>query len=310
ELSNANNFKDYFRGLYFKTESIADDGTMALLNFAASTANVTLYYSKDPIDENSETRITSTYVLTFGSNRVNFLSNQFNFPLQDGNSTTGDEKLYLKGGEGSIAYIDLFDGENHDEDDANLNTFETFKNDFVETDANGKFIKAKRLVNEANLVFYVDQTQAQSQEPDRIYLFDAKNNTALIDYAIDIGNSVSANDSKTNHLGKLIREGNTPNGQGIKYKLKITEHINNLLLRDSTNVKLGLAVSGNVNLEGQLSQRNILTDETTENKIPVSSIISPRGTVLYGNNTTDEAKKLHLEIFYTCIRTDGDCDDN
>ena len=310
ELSNLNNFQDYFRGLYFKTESIADDGTMALLNFAASTANVTLYYSKDPIDENSETRITSTYVLTFGSNRVNFLSNQFNFPLQDGNSTTGDEKLYLKGGEGSIAYIDLFDGENHDEDDANLNTFETFKNDFVETDANGKFIKAKRLVNEANLVFYVDQTQAQSQEPDRIYLFDAKNNTALIDYAIDIGNSVSANDSKTNHLGKLIREGNTPNGQGIKYKLKITEHINNLLLRDSTNVKLGLAVSGNVNLEGQLSQRNILTDETTENKIPVSSIISPRGTVLYGNNTTDEAKKLHLEIFYTCIRTDGDCDDN
>lgn len=310
ELSNLNNFQDYFRGLYFKTESIADDGNMALLNFAASTANVTLYYSKDPIDENSETRITSTYVLTFGSNRVNFLSNQFNFPLQDGNSTTGDEKLYLKGGEGSIAYIDLFDGENHDEDDANLNTFETFKNDFVETDANGKFIKAKRLVNEANLVFYVDQTQAQSQEPDRIYLFDAKNNTALIDYAIDIGNSVSANDSKTNHLGKLIREGNTPNGQGIKYKLKITEHINNLLLRDSTNVKLGLAVSGNVNLEGQLSQRNILTDETTENKIPVSSIISPRGTVLYGNNTTDEAKKLHLEIFYTCIRTDGDCDDN
>src|SRR5690606_32184064 len=143
-----------------------------------------LYYSKDPIDENSETRITSTYVLTFGSNRVNFLSNQFNFPLQDGNPTTGDEKLYLKGGEGSIAYIDLFDGENHDDDDANLNTFETFKNDFVETDANGKFIKAKRLVNEANLVFYVDQTQAQSQEPDRIYLFDAKNNTVLIDYAI------------------------------------------------------------------------------------------------------------------------------
>jgi hypothetical protein len=300
ELSNLNNFQDYFRGLYFKTEGIADNGSMIMLNFGASTANVTLYYTKDPIIEDSETRIKSTYVLTFGSNRVNFLSNQFNFPLQDGNPTTGDEKLYLKGGEGSMAYIKLFNGENQDDDNDNLNSFETFKNDFVQTDPEtGKFIKAKRLVNEANLVFYVDQTLVQSEEPERIYLFDAKNNTVLFDYAIDVGNSVSANDSRTNHLGKLIREGNSPDGQGIKYKLKITEHINNLLLRDSTNVELGLAVSTNVNLEGQLSQRNILTDETTENKIPVSSIISPRGTVLYGNNTTDEEKKVYLEIFYT-----------
>ena len=36
-------------------------------------------------------------------------------------------------------------------------------------------------------------------------------------------------------------------------------------------------------------------------KLPVSSILSPQGTVLFGNNTsaTNENKKLYLEIFYT-----------
>src|SRR5690606_14250638 len=113
------------------------------------------------------------------------------------------------------------------------------------------------------------------------------------------GNSTTPLNSKGNHLGRLVREDNEPNGQGIKYKIRITEHINNLLLRDSTNVKLGLVVSGNVNLEETSLQRNILTTDETINKVPVSSIISPRGTVLYGNNTTDESKKLYLEIFYS-----------
>jgi hypothetical protein len=88
----------------------------------------------------------------------------------------------------------------------------------------------------------------------------------------------------------------------------VTEHINNLLLRDSTNVKLGLSVSVNVNLENSLPQYKVKSDEdATVETLPVSSILSPKGTILYGNNTTDETKKLQLEIFYTCVRTDENC---
>jgi hypothetical protein len=164
------------------------------------------------------------------------------------------------------------------------------------------------------LVFYVDQDAVaalQGNEPRRIYLYDLKNNTPLVDYFLDLANSTIPEDSRTKHLGVLEREGGTATGKGIKYKIKITEHINNLLMRDSTNVKLGLAVSGNVNLESSSMQYNVsTTDDDVVKKVPVSSIITPRGTVLIGNNTTDETKKLQLEIFYTCIRTDGDCEDD
>ncbi len=101
-------------------------------------------------------------------------------------------------------------------------------------------------------------------------------------------------------LGKLKRDGDDKNAQGIKYKIRITEHIKNLLLRDSTNVSLGLAVSTNVNIEDGSTPLSILsTDNQTVKTIPVSAILSPKGTVLYGNNTTNEDKKLYLEIFYT-----------
>jgi hypothetical protein len=306
ELSNLNNFQDYFRGLYFKAEALNGNGRMMLLNFGATTANVTLYYSKAPISETSDERINSTYVMNFSGNRVNFLSNEFTTPLTDGDAINGDEKLYLKGGEGSMALIDLFGGANLDDDSNNDNLFELFKKDFLETTENGDFkrdsngnVIAKRLVNEANIVFFVDQELTNGQEPDRIYLFDTKNNTVLLDFVFDASNTAFPLNSKTVHLGRLIREDNDPEGQGIRYKIRITEHINNLLLRDSTNVKLGLAVTGNINLEESFLQRNILTTDESINKVPISSIISPRGTVLFGNNTADESKKLYLEIFYS-----------
>ena len=296
ELSNQNNFQNYFRGLYFKAEAVNGNGSMMLLNFASANANVTLYYTKDPFVEGND-REQTTYTLSFTGNRVNFLSNNFNFNIQDGNTTTGDEKLYLKGGEGSMAVINLFNGDA----DGNSTEFNTFKNQYVETDSDGHFVKAKRLVNEANLVFYVDQTLVNGQEPERIYLYDINNETPLIDYYLDITNTVTLNDSKANHLGKLQRVGGEPDGEGIRYKIRITEHINNILLKDSTNVKLGLVVCGNVNIENGATQYNVLTSNNSDiiKKIPVSSTTSPRGTVLYGNNTTNEQKKLYLEVFYT-----------
>tara|TARA_Y100000780_G_C13621193_1_gene392606 strand:- start:148 stop:801 length:654 start_codon:yes stop_codon:yes gene_type:complete len=212
--------------------------------------------------------------------------------------------LYLKGGPGSVAKIKLFDGENVD-DIPEMNNFETFKNLFVETDEGGKFVKSKRLVNEANLVFYVDDETLNSNsedpnnEPNRIFVYDVDNKTPLFDYSLDVTNSNLPSFSKFNHLGPLQRDETTD--RGIKYKIKITDHINNLLINDSTNVELGLAVSLNVNLESNFLQPKQKSAGNNELSVPISSILSPRGTILYGSNTEsqNEDKKVYLEIHYT-----------
>ncbi|TXD82511.1 DUF4270 domain-containing protein [Subsaximicrobium wynnwilliamsii] len=295
ELENASNFNNYFRGLYFKVEQIGNTGSMVLLNLASTNANITINYTRPAQDADADP-LEFEYAINFGPNRANFLSNDFSIP--NGNATTGDENLYLKGGAGSVAEINLFNGEDLD-DTAGENSFEAFKKDFVETDANGKFISQTKLVNEANLIFHVNQNLVNGQEPFRLYLYDMKNNRPLVDYFFDQANSTIPRFSRPGHLGVLERVGNEPNGEGIKYRMRITEHINNLLLRDSTNVKLGIAVSTNVNLESNAMQSDVLTTDDSDLKAPISSVLSPNGTVLYGNNTTNEAKKLYLEIFYT-----------
>lgn len=296
ELSNLNNFRNYFRGIYLKAESIGANGNMTLLNLASTNANITLYYTKDN-DLVEDDRTESTYVLNFTGNRVNFLSNDF--MIASGNETTGDSNLYIKGGQGSIAEIKLFNGDDIDDDDNSDNAFETFKNEFVVTDEDGNFVSNKKLINEANLVFYVNQDLIDGNEPDRIFLYDIDNKSPLTDFFLDAANTVSPEFSRTNHLGRLQREGDDADGDGIKYKIRITEHINNLILRDSTNVKLGLAVSGNINLESNSLHYDVLTVGEEEESLPVSSIVSPRGTILYGNMTGDEEKKLYLEIIFT-----------
>lgn len=288
ELSNANNFKNYFRGLYFKAESTSSDGNTTLLNFADTNANITLYYSYDSTVE-GEGRLSTTYILTFSGNRVNLLS-PITFSIPGGDEVNGDEKLYLKGGQGSLAVINLFDGTIVDPDTGlEVPQLEYFKAK-----------KGKWLINEANLVFYVDQDLVGDlKEPDRIFLYDIDNGTPLEDFSLDLDNTTTPINSKITHLGRLERVDGDPNGLGIKYRLKITQHISNILLNDSTNVRLGLAVSANVNLEGSSSQPSVLTSDTLVNKVPISSIVTPEGTVLYGNNTTNEDKKVYLEIFYT-----------
>lgn len=297
ELSNTNNFNNYFRGIYFKAAPTSTEGNLILLNMANSSSNITIYYTRDPFTEGLE-RVQTTYAFNFTGSRVNFLSNDFT--ISDGNEITGDENLFLKGGQGSVAEIKLFGGDNIDDDNATDNAFELFKKEFVETDEDGNFVSSKKLINEANLVFYVNQTEvnANGEEPNRVYLYDMNNNLPLTDYFFDNANTVAPEFSRTSHLGPLEREDNEATGDGIRYKVRITEHLNNLLLRDSTNVKLGLAVSSNINVESTSIQYDVLNGDDND-KVPLSSILSPRGTVLYGNNTSDEDKRLYLEIFFT-----------
>jgi len=241
--------------------------------------------------------------LTFSGTRVNFFENNLN-PVPAPNTTIGDEKLYLKGSQGSMAVLNLFNRDDEGDSvefDQFLSDFrKTVDNDFV-TGNNGEFL-TRRLINEANLILHVDQSVVQEEEPERIFIYDLDNNNVLIDYAIDQSASDTQIGAKTDHLHPLETIGDDK-----FYKIEITEHLNNMLLRDSTNTRLGVLVIGNI----QDIERFDLQDENSIVESVISgSILTPRGTVLYGNNTPLEDKKLQLEIIYTCISEDEDCFDD
>ncbi|RLD26207.1 MAG: DUF4270 domain-containing protein [Bacteroidetes bacterium] len=288
ELSNINNFADYFRGLYFKVEATAVNGTLMMLDFTSTSTHLTLFFTSDIVNSDSDSDTETienegTFVLNFTGNKVNIFNNNF-ITIPDGDSINGDEKLYLKGGEGSMAIVNLFNGD----DEGNSIEFEQFKNDYKENNIQ------KKLINEAYLEFYVEQTIVQGEEPDRVYLFDLNNNITLIDYVFD--QSVTATTTKLDHLVPLQRVDDNPNGEGIKYKIRITEHIKNLALKDSTNVKLGLVVTTNV---ASITAFELQNETDVLGAIPSGAILSPRGTVLHGNNTSNSDKKVTFKVYYT-----------
>ncbi len=290
ELSNVNNFNNHFRGIYIKAEPRdIEEGVMLLLNLASPASNITIFYnSQSLLNGELVNGIPEVFTLTFSGNTVNLFENDFT-PLPEGNIENGDEQLFLKGGQGSMAVINLFNGDQ----DGNSPEFEAFKNDFIDDNGN-----LKRVVNEAFIEFTVDQTIVQGEEPNRVYIYDLNNNTPLIDYFLDQSSTADLPEARNIHLRPLTRLDNDPNGEGQTYRIRITEHINNLILRDSTNVKLGLVVAANVDTPSTANQFLQDDNQITET-IPVGAILSPRGTVLIGNNTTDEARRVQFRVFFT-----------
>jgi hypothetical protein len=144
-LDNPNNFNNYFRGLFFKAEPVNGTGSYLLLNTLNPSANITIFYSRLTEDEDDEddARENVSFSITMDSNRINFIDNTFNIDLEDGDNENGDARLFLKGGEGSLAKVVLFNGDDIDNNDDELNSFEQWKNSFVETDDRRKVYKIK-----------------------------------------------------------------------------------------------------------------------------------------------------------------------
>ncbi|MDT0646867.1 DUF4270 domain-containing protein [Zunongwangia sp. F260] len=282
ELANNDNFRNYLRGLFIKAEAVNNDGSIVLLNLAPqSGAGITLYYKYDTTDEEGEsTRARRSFKLNFGSNVVNTFEGEYPDEviqdIQNSGSETGAGNLYLKGGEGSMAIIELF---------SNAAELEELKQN-------------NWLVNEANLSFYVNQDLAEGvNEPERIYLYDLDNNRTLLDYTYDTGTDQrDPLNSLTTHSSRLQKD---EEGNGVRYTLRITQHVNNLLNKDSTNVRLGLVVTPNINITANAAVKGFENDNPNINKVPLASVLTPLGTVLHGNRSEDEEKRLKLRIYYT-----------
>jgi hypothetical protein len=302
KLYNNNVFKEYFKGLYFKTQQTsAGAGAMAMLDF--SKGYVVIQYHSDITTTDSDGNVTTTNTkrklkLTFGGNTVNLLnhSNAANYQnsLNNSNNVVGNDRLYIKGNNGSMAFIDLFGADDSDPDDIPEELENLRANNW--------------LINDAFLIFYVDKTAMSNSsisEPNRILLFDATNNKPLLDYTIDT--SVSSNSKKNKYnYGGIVELEDVENGRAVKYKVRITNQIRNIINSEdddlNKNIRLGLCVTENINLSSNAYLKTPISIDGDEVKfMPIGNVINPLGTILYGNNVApaDEAKKLKLQIFYT-----------
>ena len=291
ELLSNNNFKDYFRGIYFKVASATDTGNFFL--FDPSEAKITMYYSFYDENDEEDGRDEATLELNFDGINVSLLQDELPqnilSAVENPDVDNGDENLYIKGGDGIAAVVQLFG--NEDNLNANLEPGPNGVPDELDI-----LRDEKPLINEANLVFYVNKsrTGAIENEPERIIIFDATNGRVLIDYLTDPANTEEPLTHRTNHLGRLERDAN---GQGNFYKIKLTTYVSDLINRDSTNVPLGLMVTDNVVRPNFKDLKN--TQAPGLKRVPGTSVLTPKGTVLHGSNSPSENRRLKLQLFYT-----------
>ena len=304
-LFSNNDFRQYFKGLYFKMEQIAgEEGAMAMLNF--NNANLNINFNSKNTGSTVVTPKTFSIKLGVngGGNTVSLQdftpSTNYSSSLSANlNQTTGQNaNLFVKGGKGSVVYMDLFG-------DDLLNS-ELVSGPNGVPDELDEIRKKGWLINDAYLEVYVDKTamslNSKAQEPERLYLFDATNQKPLVDYSFDTSVSTNSKRSKVIFGGIVERDAS---GKAVKYKIRIIQHINNIInstnFNVNKNVKLGLCVIENI---GLVSNRFYKIPQTfvigPDIKIfPVSSIIAQQGVVLHGTGSADIEKRLKLTIHYT-----------
>lgn len=291
KLVNNNLFREHFRGLYFKIEQNGSQEAMTLLKTA--DAKIVVKYTDGKLTLNGDIdeteRVKKTIVINLKGNTVNFFDFEetagYTNALDNSDENAGDDKLFVLGGAGSMGVVKI--------SDASL----------VPIKRDNQSSPPKVLINEANLSFYLDDVYLDniSGLPLRVYLYDLDNKRPLYDYYADV--STNTANQKLNKIvyGGLHQEIKNSSGTVVKrrYKIKITNHINNIINKDSTNVALGLVITDNINMVDNASIKNSFTTSGKDVKFtPASNVIATPGVILYGNNTSDD-KKLKLEIFYT-----------
>ena len=289
DLLNQDNFNLYIKGLLLSAYDFSDDLLM-ILDY--NNARIKITYEYDVYNDNDTTDDTSDDVIDkaekdfeilLAGNQINLIKKgNFIQPILDNVSLGENLKTgYLKGGQGAMLELDLFTENN------GVNILDE--------------IKSKGwLINEANLTVYIDQKTIRSYgglvEPSRLYLYDMETQTPLIDYFVDNTTGQKESDKKINHDGLIQYDSDK---KGVKYKIRISEYIKNIIRNDSISNKLGLVVSSSIDN----SQNLELRDNIGLNIIPITSAVNPLGTIIYGPNPDQENydKRLRLELYYTEI---------
>ncbi|MBT6447369.1 MAG: DUF4270 domain-containing protein [Flavobacteriaceae bacterium] len=293
DLANNDNFKLFIKGLVIKAYDFSDPLLM-ILNF--SEAEVRLVYGyqkydkKDTPDDTSDDVVEESeeqYKLKMEGYKINSFKNDpypASIYTEVYDTINNPKSVYLKGGEGVMAEIELF--KNND----GIDVLEE--------------IRAKQwLVNEANLSMYIDKEMLSLNggiiEPSRLYLYDIENKAPVLDYFIDNSTGPKESENKVIHGGLIELD---EDDKGLMYKIRISEHIKNIIRKDSTNVRLGLVVSSDISssMNTEVEKSDLMTF------IPSSSVINPLGTVLIGPSPSAEnySKRMRLNLYYTEVNND------
>lgn len=292
KLLNNNIFNEYFKGLYFKVENFGSDaGNLALMNFKGGTITIKYkqYETAPTTAVPTPDKEDKTIVLNLTGKSVSLVENT---PV----TVANDKRLYIKGGNGSMAVINLF---NPEDLHGGLNGIPNGISDELEQ------IRANNwLVNDASLTFTIDSDAmnvgtVKAIEAQRLYLYDINNKRPITDYYTDLSSSSNAKNSKK-VLGGILEK--DANGRGKQYKIRLTNYIRNLINNDTiTNVKLGLVVTEDIS---SVTNKKLKIVGANDIKVvPTATVLSSFGTVLFGSNIPatdpDYAKRLKLEIYYT-----------
>jgi len=287
ELLSRSNFRDHFRGIHL---SLATDNDIMML-FNLTSGYIEVDYtndfwntqgdsdeSNDAIDtEERSFRLNLVSGGSFGitsGNAVNTWTAENSVSVVDNQDFV--ERVYLKGGSGYLAQFQIPD---EIIDEIKTNNW---------------------LVNEANIVFHVDQDVMQQypQQPSRLYLFKEGSNLPVYDAMTETSEDETPLGIFLNYDGILQYD---TEGEGSHYTVRLTDYLNHIVLRDSVNVPINVAVSANIGLPLTYAAKVSDSDEVIS--YPQMSAATPLGTVLYGsNNSVPEDKRLELKIFYTEIQ--------
>jgi len=290
DLVNQDNFGLYFKGIFLSAYDFSEP-LMLILDYSQAAINIVYEYDEynknDTPDDTSDDTIDRNekiFKLNLTGNQINiFKDDPYSSQIQDALTSNSEDlkRVYLKGGEGIMMEIDLFKDSNG--------------NDILgEIKSNGW------LINEANLTMYIDKETIDINggiiEPSRLYLYDIDSKAPVIDYFIDQSQGQKPKDQKAVHSGIIEID---EDRKGIKYKIRISEHVKNIIRNDSLSKKLGLVVTSDIT-------NAINTDLKNNNEleyIPISTVINPLGTVLFGPNPepANNDKRFRLELFYTEI---------
>lgn len=255
-FESTTSFIDFFRGLLIEaTPATTTAASITMLDL--TSANMTIYYTNVVSGVNTKQSLEFSFNgVTSNIYKRNYNSSNAETYLTNPNTSSGDDKLFLQGASGSIALIDILVNENIEELRSN-----------------------NWLINEANLILYIDQISDDSIIPERLFLYNHEENTHVTDAY-----------TETNTYDGFLE--NDDDGNPWRYKVNITDYISNVLKSDDPIelTKLGLKIF------------NTTDFPTTVGELEVNNLSwTIKGIVLKGNTSSDVEERPKLEIVYSEI---------
>jgi len=273
DFQSQESFIRYFKGLYIKT--ISEDAA-SIATLPLTDAFVEMYYSNIISSESANYKDTIVKTMHFDLGGVKAVK----YESRD-QATRDADKLYIQGTSGSQANIKLL---GYDDTPGNETVISTELSE-LRAEANDEDGNLLWLINEANLLFYVNEGFTPTDKVSKLFLYKKvpeingalPYNSQLLDYIT--ASELSRVD------GNLLKDEN----DAYYYKFKLTDYITQLLKGTNTsNVdNLGLKIYNP-------------GDYPTNDTLIRTSNWNPRGVVLYGGSQVEtDDKRTVLKINYS-----------